>query len=150
MNDSLSILLPVHNAQATLAGDVFKMLDLLGEVARRFDLVIVNDGSTDATVEIAHELAVEYPQVRLVRHSQRRGFHASLERALEVTDSQVVLGHVGRPGLSTGQIERHCGRSKNRSASMRQRQSATWRERKRCSLPHRKRLPPVARDSWLG
>ncbi len=106
MNDSLSILLPVHNAQATLAADVAKMLDLLPEVSRRFDLLIVDDGSTDATAEIAHELAIEYPQVRLMRHSRRRGFEASLIRALEVTDSQLVLGHVGRPGVSTGEIER--------------------------------------------
>lgn len=96
MNRSLSVLLPVHNAQATLQADVGRMLDVLPELTGDFDLLIIDDGSTDATSEVAQELSVQFPQVRLHRHSRRRGVEAALRDGLAQTKSPVVLGHNGQ------------------------------------------------------
>ncbi len=65
MNQSLSVLLPVHNAQATLESDVATILDVLPELSRDFDVVIIDDASTDATWEIAEDLACRYPQITI-------------------------------------------------------------------------------------
>ena len=100
----LSLLLPVHNVQATLAGDVAKLLDTLPELTAWFDLLIIDDGSTDATCEIAEELVTEYPQVRLIRHAMRRGVEASWRIGLGRTDAPIVVGHNGRPGLEPAAI----------------------------------------------
>ena len=54
---SLSVVLPVHNAETTLTHNVYELLDVLPEIATRFEILIVDDGSTDQTEEIAHELA---------------------------------------------------------------------------------------------
>lgn len=99
MTPPLCVLLPVHNVQATLAADVAKLLDTLPELAAWFDLLIIDDGSTDATCEIAEELVTEFPQVRLIRHSMRRGVEASWRVGLGRTDAPLVLGHNGRPGI---------------------------------------------------
>jgi hypothetical protein len=95
----LSVLLPVHNVQATLASDVARLLDTLGEMTAWFDLLVIDDGSTDATCEIAEELVTEYPQVRLIRHAMRRGVEASWRVGLGRTDAPIVVGHNGRPGV---------------------------------------------------
>lgn len=50
---TLSVLLPVHNAQATLEADIGQMLDVLPELTHDFHLMILDDGSTDATCEVA-------------------------------------------------------------------------------------------------
>jgi glycosyltransferase involved in cell wall biosynthesis len=100
----LSLLLPVHNVQATLVPDVAKLLDTLPELTAWFDLLIIDDGSTDATCEIAEELVTEFPQVRLLRHAVRRGVEGSWRIGLGRTDAAIVLGHNGRPGLEPAAI----------------------------------------------
>ncbi len=96
MTPPLSILLPVHNAQATLAADVANLLDVLPELTTWFDLLIIDDGSTDATCEIAEELVLAYPQVRLVRHTMRRGIEGSWRVGLERSDASIVIGYNGQ------------------------------------------------------
>lgn len=91
MQKSLSFCLPVHNEQATLATTVAEILEVLPELARQFELIIVDDGSTDATPEVAHDLAAHYPQVRLVRHGVRRGTEAAILRGLEETKGDVIV-----------------------------------------------------------
>jgi len=88
---SLSVLLPVHNAQSTLAATVHKFLDVLPELTGPFELVVADDGSTDATIEVADELAVRYPQVVAVRRAIRRGRAATLRTALDRSTGDVLL-----------------------------------------------------------
>jgi glycosyltransferase involved in cell wall biosynthesis len=103
---SLSVLLPVHNAQATLQTDVGQMLDLLPDLSHDFDLLIIDDGSTDATCEVAEELVKQFPQVKFVRHARRRGIKAVLDDGLSRTRSHVVLGHDGQSRIDAAEIVR--------------------------------------------
>lgn len=63
---SLSALVPVYNCQATIAPLVSHLLEHLAELTNRFELVIIDNGSTDATAEIVADLAVVYPQTSRV------------------------------------------------------------------------------------
>jgi len=91
LNDSLSIILPVHNAQDTLATQVADVLDVMAELTSTFELLIMDDGSTDATEEIAHDLARTYPQVQFSRHRKPQGTNMALENGLNRTSGDVVL-----------------------------------------------------------
>ena len=106
MTRSLSVLLPVHNAQATLQADVGQMLDLLPDLSHDFDLLIIDDGSTDATCEVAEELVKQFPQVKFVRHARRRGIKAALDDGLTRTRSHIVLGHDGQSRIDAAEIIR--------------------------------------------
>lgn len=66
MDRRLTLLLPVRNAQASLNDHVSRILETVADLTTRFELVIVDRGSTDATTEVADELAHRYPQVRAV------------------------------------------------------------------------------------
>jgi glycosyltransferase involved in cell wall biosynthesis len=91
----LTVLLPVQNAQATLAGTVEEVLDATAALTDRFELLIIDDGSADATSEVAHELTRHYPQVRTIRHGKPMGRDAALRTGLAESQGEQVFVHDG-------------------------------------------------------
>jgi polyisoprenyl-phosphate glycosyltransferase len=91
VNDSLSIIVPVRNAEAHLHRQVHQLLELLPDLTADFEIVIVDDGSTDHTPETARELAREYPQLRLICHSEPRGREIAVKTGLSSAQGQIVL-----------------------------------------------------------
>ena len=91
MDLSLSIVLPVHNGESTLSHDVHLLLELLPDITTRFEILIVDDASTDQTEEIAYELALQYPQLRVLRHQQRMGQQAAEQTAMTHTTGDVIF-----------------------------------------------------------
>src|SRR3990172_7759911 len=77
LNKSLTIVLPVHNAESRLRTNVRELLELASELTAKFGVLIIDDGSTDATYEVAEELAAHFPQVSVRRHRQCRGLGAA-------------------------------------------------------------------------
>ena len=76
---SLSYFFPAHNEEANLEGLVAEALATLPSLADAFEIVIVNDGSRDATGRIADELAGANPDVvRAVHHPVNLGYGAAL------------------------------------------------------------------------
>jgi glycosyltransferase involved in cell wall biosynthesis len=75
---ALSYFFPAHNEEANLRGLVEEALVTLPELAEAFEIVIVDDGSRDATPQIADELAGADPRVRAVHHPRNLGYGAAL------------------------------------------------------------------------
>ena len=75
----LSYFFPAHNEEANLRGLVDEALETLPGLAGTFEIVIVNDGSRDATPAIADELTAAHPGVvRAVHHPTNLGYGAAL------------------------------------------------------------------------
>ena len=91
LNDSLSIVVPVRNAEATLASHIGHLLDLLPDLTHRFEIVVVDDASADHTVEVVRELAREYPQVRLICHNEMKGHQAAVKTGLQWAQGQTLF-----------------------------------------------------------
>lgn len=95
MNPAVTIVLPVHNAQRTLRSSLLGLMELAETTGHRIQVAVVDDGSTDATYEVACELASEFPQLQVLRQPYQRGLGAALEQVrtrLGVTD---VVAHNG-------------------------------------------------------
>ena len=97
MNRSLTILLPVRNAQSTLTATVAEILEMASDVSECFELLIIDDASSDATSEIALELSRHYPQVHTFRFDKPRGEVAALQAGLLQSQGEVVFVRGGRP-----------------------------------------------------
>jgi len=75
----LSYFFPAHNEEANLAPLVDEALATLPSLADEFEVIIVDDGSRDATPRLADELAAAHPGlVRAVHHPTNRGYGAAL------------------------------------------------------------------------
>src|SRR5687767_12008307 len=83
----LSVVVPVYNEGATLKEVVGKLLD----VPCLLEVIIVDDGSTDNTPEVARQLAELHSRVRLVRHEKNAGKTAALKTGFALTTGQVVI-----------------------------------------------------------
>ena len=103
MHKSLTILLPVHNAQGTLARQITTLLDFLPEISTEFEILIVDDASTDSTEDVALDLARRFPQVRVLRQSQRRGHQRAIEAGLARTSGEIVF--INDPGIQLKEAE---------------------------------------------
>ena len=92
--NTLSMLLPVYNARDDLQLSVGRLLDLAAEMSDRFELCVLDDGSTDDTGDTLSLLAACYPQIRLVRHPVRLGLAESIQTGLDNSDCEtIVFGH---------------------------------------------------------
>lgn len=83
----LSVLVPVFDESAT----VRELLARVQATPQRKEIVVVDDGSTDATVAILRELAAADPSIRLLRHERNRGKGASLRTAFAAAKGDVWL-----------------------------------------------------------
>ena len=75
---SISAVLPAYNEEAIIGDTVQSMLRVLRELADDHEVIVVNDGSLDATAACVAAVAREEPGVRLISHPQNRGYGAAL------------------------------------------------------------------------
>jgi hypothetical protein len=104
LNKSLTVVLPVYNSESRLRKSVHEILELASELTSRFGVLIIDDGSNDATYEIAEELAARYPQVSVRRHRHRRGLGSMIEYAQRQVSSDAVIVHDGTTPIDAGEM----------------------------------------------
>lgn len=92
----LSVIFTAWNEEATLeravaaARQAGTLLRGAADISS-FEIVVVDDGSTDRTAEIAEKLAVEDPRVRLVSHPHNRGLGAAMRTGYATCRGRLVV-----------------------------------------------------------
>ena len=76
--DQLSVFFPCYNEEKNLQETVSKAVKVLQKVVKKWEVIIVNDGSRDKTGEIALMLQKKYPNIKIVTHNPNRGYGAAL------------------------------------------------------------------------
>ena len=88
--------MPVRDVQSTLAATVTLVLEMASDFNQHFELLIIDDGSSDGTGEVARELSRHYPQIRTIRHSRPLGEEAALRAGFAQSRGEVVFVRGGR------------------------------------------------------
>ena len=77
--EALSYFFPAHNEAENIEALVEEALAVLGAIAERFEVIAVDDGSSDGTGELADRLATAHPDgVRAVHHPRNLGYGAAV------------------------------------------------------------------------
>ena len=80
----LSILVPLYNEEEFIGPLLQRVLDAPLPEGMTREIIVVDDGSTDGSAEIAEEIAGRYPDVvGVVRHERNQGKGAAIRTAVE-------------------------------------------------------------------
>lgn len=94
MAQSVTCIIMAYNEEATLqeaTEDVVRALSAVGD--RAFEVLIVDDGSTDRTAELAAQMAEIHPQVRVITHPENRGPGSALVTGFAAAQNEVICFH---------------------------------------------------------
>lgn len=80
--NELSLFFPAYNEEANLENTVEKAIPVLKEVADKYELLIINDGSKDKTLEVAEKLSKKYKFIKVINHNPNQGYGAALRSGL--------------------------------------------------------------------
>lgn len=90
MVDELSVFFPAYNEEKNIKSTVEKAAEILPQVARSWEILVVNDGSTDRTGEIIGGLIRKDPRLRMITHNPNRGYGAALATGFYKTSYKLV------------------------------------------------------------
>jgi glycosyltransferase involved in cell wall biosynthesis len=88
MNPDLSIIIPCYNCEKTLDEAVASCF--IQELDIPFELVLVDDGSTDGTKDVMRSLAERHPEIRLFYHERNRGGGAARNTAVANSRAEII------------------------------------------------------------
>jgi glycosyltransferase involved in cell wall biosynthesis len=79
----VSAVMPAFNEQANLEQSVGRTADALAAHARTFEIIVVDDGSRDASPALLERLKATHPNLRVVRHPVNRGYGAAVRSGFD-------------------------------------------------------------------
>jgi len=86
--DKLSVLIPVYNEEKT-ASEIITRVLALGAVVK--EVIIVDDGSTDRTVEILRARVANEPKCHFYQQPKNGGKTSAIRRALELATGEIII-----------------------------------------------------------
>jgi glycosyltransferase involved in cell wall biosynthesis len=88
----LSVFFPAYNDSGTIASMVIRAVQTAGTLTPDFEVIVVNDGSADATPAVLDELARLYPgRVRIVHHPANRGYGGALRSGFAAASKEFIF-----------------------------------------------------------
>lgn len=100
---TLSVIMPNYN-HARFLPEALRAI--LNQSYRPLEVIVIDDGSTDNSVEVIEVFAHKDPLVRLYRNDQNRGVLFSINRGLEMASGEYVYGAAADDKVLPGLFEK--------------------------------------------
>jgi len=93
MSIDLSIVLPAFDEEERLGGTITRILEYLVANSVNAELIVVDDGSSDRTAEVARESAAAFPQIEtnVIRYEENRGKGFAVKTGLLAARADLAL-----------------------------------------------------------
>ena len=83
----ISVVMPAHNSQKYITSAIESILT---QTFKKFELIIVNDASTDATLRIIKTFAKKDPRVRFISNKKRLDIAGSLNKGIAEARAEII------------------------------------------------------------
>ncbi len=90
-NVALSIVVPIYNEEESLPFLVNQLLEVLQPMKETFELVLVNDGSSDNSAEVIRKLSFEIPELVGVLLRKNYGQTAAMAAGFDISSGDIVV-----------------------------------------------------------
>ncbi|MGB3903443.1 MAG: glycosyltransferase family 2 protein [Anaerolineae bacterium] len=89
--NGISVFFPAYNDGGTIASMVLSAILVLQSLTDDYEVIVVNDGSSDYTREILDELERRYQAVRIVHHEKNRGYGGALRTGFSEASKEFIF-----------------------------------------------------------
>lgn len=103
---SISAVLPAYNEALIIEQTVRAVVEVLERLADDYEVIVVNDGSRDATPHIVERLSAENPAIRCVSHARNQGYGAALATGFAAATRELVFLTDGDKQFDVRELER--------------------------------------------
>lgn len=90
-DESLSIVIPAFNEGDGLAKLIRETYNEASKITHDFEIIVVNDGSTDKTAVVANSLAKTYKNVRVIHHPKNQGLSSAFQTGIKACKKDIIL-----------------------------------------------------------
>jgi dolichyl-phosphate beta-glucosyltransferase len=92
VNLTTSLVIPAYNESLRLAAGFERLRPVLDEMdPEQIEVIVVDDGSSDDTMQVAHDVYGHLPHVRFVQQPQNRGKGAAVRLGISVASAPLVI-----------------------------------------------------------
>jgi glycosyltransferase involved in cell wall biosynthesis len=102
----LSVFFPFWNEEKNIEKVVKKAIPVAQKISDKWEIIMVDDGSSDNTFSIAKKLAKENPNLVVVSHDKNRGYGAALKSGFEKAKYEYVVFNDGDGQFDFSEISR--------------------------------------------
>jgi glycosyltransferase involved in cell wall biosynthesis len=100
----LSVFFPAYNDSGTIASMVIRAVQAASKLTADYEVIVVDDGSSDATAVVADELARTYPNVRVIHHEGNRGYGGALQTGIRSATKELIFYTDGDAQYDPGEL----------------------------------------------
>ena len=91
LGESLSVVIPAYNEEGNLDNLVKQTLEDAKKTTSDFEIIVVNDGSSDKTRIVADLLAKTYDHVRVIHHKSNLGLALAWRTGIKACKKDIIL-----------------------------------------------------------
>ncbi len=102
----LSIFFPFWDEEANVVQVVEDAIKVAKKIAVKWEIIMVNDGSTDGTLQSMRNLAKKHEHVRYISHEINRGYGAALRSGFEKARYEFVVFTDGDGQFNFSEIDK--------------------------------------------
>jgi len=88
---SITVFFPIFNDQETVESLVTKALRVLTTLTADYEILLIDDGSTDASGAIADRLAQTIKELRVIHHPNNQGYGAALRTGFSNASKDLIF-----------------------------------------------------------
>lgn len=102
---SVSLIIPAYNDESAVGGVVEKAVAHLEATSTRYEIIVINDGSTDGTAGVLAASAARHLQVRVLTHERNHGYGRTLGELYRLAKMDVLISLHGDDQLPIGNLK---------------------------------------------